>query len=237
MTTGNTFARNAQDTLWELPLLPPAERIDHLPLTSALSNVGSRIRGRYVLFGVEVFLQQGKEPTVSLPPSEVRNLGSTLREILRQLSNYEMRVVSAHLVEILPKGVRDDPTDLINLRVADFSVTNMLAASILAHPGRFIPELQARLAPKRQATTDGVESYIGVFPVGGPRITLQLQNVTIREILDRVSEETERPPPGQRPLGWVYTVNSDDTTDVPKHAWQTLPGDWHEQQVSGEPSR
>lgn len=236
---GSAFAGNQGDSLLKLPLLPPVEEIRNLPLTSALSNLGSRAKGGYVLFGVEVLLRQGKEPTVSLPRESVGDLGTALREILRQLPSYEMQVVSTHLIEILPRRARTGSRDLLNDRVADFTVTDTPAAAILAHPARFIPQLQARLRAKQAPGTHRLEIYSGPYALPVSRITLHMKDVTVREILDRVSEATEDLGADQDPLGWTYKMNSDDTPGVPKHAWETLSGlprDWREYRGSGKAS-
>ena len=233
---GSGFARNDRDRLLELPLLPPVEEIHSLPLTSMLSNLGSRVEGGYVLFGVEILLKGGKEPTITLPRKPAGDLGTGLHEVLRQLPDYEMHVISAHLIEILPRGARIDPKDLLNLRVANFSVTYIPAASILAHPARFIPELRARLTPKAALGTRPVEVYSGPFALRGAEVTLHLQNVTVREIFDRVSEATEHLASEEPALGWVYKVKFDDTPGVPQHTFQSLPSvpwNWREYRGSG----
>jgi len=221
---GGTPAGNEEGTPLRLPLIPPAEQVHGLPLTKVLSKVGSRVKGGYVLFGVEVALRGGKEPTISLSDKGGADLGTALREILSQIPDYEMHVISAHLIEILPRRARTDPKDLLNLRIATFSVTNTPAASILAHPARFIPELQARLKPRAALGTRPVQVYSGPFALSGSEVTLHLQNVSVRQILDAVSEATGSLGTGQQRFGWACKLRSDDTKGVPKHTWQALPG-------------
>ena len=227
---GNSFGGEEQSALLRLPLVPSGEEIRHRPLTSVLSNLGSRVRGGYVLFAVEVFLRQGKEPNVSLAGKPAGELGTALGEVLCQLPDYDMQVASAHLIEIFPRSARSDRQDLLNLRLATFDVADVSATTIIAHPRRFIPELSARLSPKAPVSRR-LESYTGPFSIPGRLITLRLRDVTLREILNRVSKATEQCGHDQGPVGWVYRVNSDDTPGVAKHSWQvlsSLPSDWRD---------
>ena len=235
VTFGTTTFAAEKDEPLNLPLVPAARK-GGLLLTSALSDVGSRIKGGYVVFGVELNLKKGKEPIVALPRPDAADLGTALRDILRQLPNYEMRVVSKHFIEISPRGARTDPTNLLNLAVANFDVTNISAGTVLSNPKRFVPELEDRLNPKPPGGVQGPQPGGGAFSLGA-RITLHLQGVSVREILNRVSEETERLSSNEHPLGWVYKLNSDSTPGIPMHSWQVLsgsPSDWHEYRDKGK---
>src|SRR5690348_11593103 len=84
------LASDGKDALLHLPLRPPVENTRQLPLTSALSNLGSRVQGGYVIFGVEVLLKMGKEPNLTISDKQGSDLGMALDDIMRQLPNYEM---------------------------------------------------------------------------------------------------------------------------------------------------
>lgn len=232
------LASDGKDALLHLPLRPPVENTLQLPLTSALSNLGSRVQGGYVIFGVEVLLKMGKEPNLTISDKQGSDLGMALDDIMRQLPNYEMVIVSAHLIDILPRSARPDLMDPLNLRVSTFVVRNASCASILAHPTRFIPELRARLIPRKEPAERGVEVYVGAL-TPYPLTSLRLDDVTVREILNRVSEATEDFVPVQPALGWVYEVNSDGAPNIPKNTWRSLisfPSAWHELSRPGKQS-
>src|SRR5208282_4603120 len=102
--------------LLDLSVLPVEPR-QAISLQDALAELGSSVRQGFVLFGLEEKLSEGKEPMVDLRINANTTLGTVLREILSQLPAYEMEVVSDHLIDLRPKGGRDDPDNVLNLRV------------------------------------------------------------------------------------------------------------------------
>ena len=126
---------------------------------------------------------------------------------------------------------RGDP---LNLKVKRFDVKGARAGAILTWPERFIPELNDRnrtRSPKGEKTNH-IDIYVG--PVaGGPAITLHLRNVTVREILNSVSEATEKTASKQTPLGWAYSPPSKSAPGkAAVEYWrllETLPSNWLEQ--------
>ncbi len=240
MFGGSHSQGREREMLLKLPLAPAAEGIHSLPLTSMLSNLGSRVRGGYVLFGVEVQLKGGTEPTVAMPTEPPGDLGTALQDVLRQLPGYEARVVSAHLINVSPGGTKSGQGGLLNMRIARFSVRDVAAASILGHPERFIPELRVRMETVRAKAARQPELYSGPYAASSSPVTLDLKDVTLREVLNHVSQATEYSAAGEPPLGWAYKVNADDTPGVPKHTWQSqsgLPTDWRihrNSRMSGE---
>ena len=91
-------------------------------------------------------------------------------------------------------------------------------------PELFVPGLRARLHP-------GELGYAASILSGGPRnLTLHLQNVTLREILNAASQATESFPADLSPSGWVYTFQPKPGLPAGgMHSWNTLltaPRDW-----------
>jgi len=86
-------------------------------LTEALSEVGATAQHGYVLFGVEVRLKGGKEPTVRLGSLGKTALGEALAHIIGQLPGCRFEVVGPHLVHIAPAGFQEDPLNPMNMRV------------------------------------------------------------------------------------------------------------------------
>lgn len=223
-----------QPSLLELPLVEGlvssgAVPKDVVPLTDALSFMGNWVRGGYVLFGVEVRLEGGKQPAVKLQVEPGARLGSILHALLLQLPRYQFEVVSEHLIDIYPVGAKGDPKDALNLRVPAFDVAGVKAGAILNSPERFIPELKIRLTPKPEPGKQILELYVGGYQAGPP-VTLHFRNVTVRDILNGVSKAMEETSLGSRPLGWVYSFERAPDPQIPLvHSWKSLyslPYDW-----------
>ncbi len=222
--------RSQDSTLLKLPLSSEPLVRNRIPLTEALSEVGVQVREGWVLFGVEVRLKEGKEPIVSLhlPPNST--LGEALEQMFREAPDYKYEVAGAHLINIYPEGAKTNPENVLNIRVQRFDVVNEPPSSVLSAPQRFIPELNKRLtAPPRAGEPTGTAGPV-MRPVGGPRVTLHLRNVTVRQILNSVSEATQHSPAGFRPLGWVYSFQPDPASPVGgTHAWTShgsVPSNW-----------
>jgi hypothetical protein len=205
---------------------------DRVPLTLALQQLGGAIRGGYVLFGIEVQTVDGKEPTVKLGIEPGTTLGDALRQLLAQVPGYRAEVISDRLVNIYPVAAKGDPSDLLNMRVAGFDVVSQRAGVILSWPERFIPELYQRLAAsKTPGSGQHIDLYVGAVAIG-PEITLHLSNVTVRQILNAVTEASDANAGVEAPLGWEcsYEAKTAAGRGVP-NTWRlltTLPPDWRE---------
>ena len=111
------------------PLLPVGNFGEpHIPLTKALALVGLNTKGTYFLFGVEVILKEGKEPTVSLDLKEGSTVGTALDSIISQLPDYEYEVVDSHLINVFPQAAKRDLKDLLNIQVPRFDVVDQPVA-------------------------------------------------------------------------------------------------------------
>jgi hypothetical protein len=125
---------------------------------------------------------------------------------------------------------KEDPNDVLNLRIPQFDVDGEHAGTILGFPTMFIPELRAKLAPP----TPGQQQlfmYIGPVPPG-PTVTLHLRDVTVREILNAVTVATEKPEgdgDDDYPFCWMYRTRTE--TGEKKPYWGvffSLPPHWRE---------
>jgi hypothetical protein len=214
-----------------LPLFPVPLVRQNVPLTQALSDVGAYVRNGYVLFGVELRLKDGKEPTVNVNLKPGSTLGDALRQILQQAPGYTFEVVSEHLINIYPVGANQDPGDLLNLRVPRFDAVNAQLGDILTRPQEFIPELKARLVRRRPGEPGGYG--LSVLSSVGPTFTLHLRRVTVRQILNAVTKATEKFPAERSPLGWACTFKADPTLPAGGvYTWDvhwSVPHDWKTQ--------
>ncbi|MFQ5664111.1 MAG: hypothetical protein ACE5HL_09780 [Terriglobia bacterium] len=216
-----------------LPIFPVRLVRENIALTEALAEVGVRVREGYVLFGIEVHLKEGKEPTVRLELEPGSTLGDALRQIFRQLPNYRFEIAGERLINIYPVGAKEDPDDILNVHVARFDVVDEQPSSLLSRPKDFIPELKDRLTPERTGPPRP-SGYFGVVPTGtGPTVTVHLRNVTVRQILNAVTEAMEEFPPDYMPVGWVYSFEGDPASPIGgEHSWMfhwSVPSSWKEE--------
>jgi hypothetical protein len=203
--------------------------VDHkISLSQALAQIGMRVQGGYVLFGIDI--RTVTEPEVELKIPDPTPLGIALADVVGQVEGYGYRLVSEHVIEVCPIRESLDPTDALNLRVGDFSVANTPAADIFSKPARFIPELRNYLLQGKVVQACG--SIGPGFGSAGPGIKLELRNVTVREVLDAVAEADAtlqaHSDTHTLPVGWVHKEALDKEGHV-VNTWSFLasvPHSW-----------
>jgi hypothetical protein len=224
-------AAGSDSELLKLGLYPVPPMPEKVELTTALSDLGPLVRGGYVLFGVEVRVSDSGGPLVKIDPNHCGTLGDAVRQILVGAPDYRYDFASRHLINIFPAGAKQDPRDVMNTRVARFDVVDAQPDEILQHPGDFIPELKTRLMAGvgQQYPTNNLEWLRSA----GPTISLHLRNVTVRDILNAVTEATEQFPANYSPMGWAYSFQSNPSLPGGGiHTWSWLwsaPHDWKNQ--------
>ena len=226
--------------LLNLPIFPAPVVRHGIPLTKALGDVGVYVRNGYVLFGVELRLKNGQEPTVNIDLKPGSTLGDALRQIFKQVRGYTLEIASEHVINVYPTGAKLDPEDVLNLRIGRFDAVDLQPASILSRPQDFIPELKARLTPKQTGPPQpggSIGPGLGVGG-GGPTITLHMRESTVRQILNAVSEAMEQFPPNYQPTGWIYSFRPDSSSPIGGiHTWQfhwSVPHNWKEEAEKGK---
>lgn len=226
--SGHNAASNQQ--ILNLPLRSVPIVHKDVPLSRALSLVGIEVSSGYVLFGIEVHLMNGREPSVNLNVPPGSTLGDALGLVLRQLPEYRFEVVPPHVITVYPLGATADPDDLLNLGVPAFDVVDKQADAILSRPQEFVPALNLRLSP----SLAGAHRPRGYICCGlsseAPGVTLHLRNVTVRQLLNATSEASGSLPPPYSPLGWVCFVQREPKSPTGrKYSWAvigTAPHDW-----------
>ena len=171
------------------------------------------------------------QPTVLVIPPADGTLGTFLRDVFRQMPGYEYETISEHTISVYPKGAKDDPNDLLNVKVPQFDVDNAPAGRIMGFPDLFIPELHDRIFPVQPGQERRPTVYIGPVP-RGPEVTVHLRNVTVREILNTVAVATESPRGNgkdEAPYGWIYRT----TTETGEHrpywgVFASWPPNWRD---------
>jgi hypothetical protein len=221
----------AEQRIPKLPLFPTPFEQQATCFTCALGEIGWRVQGAYVLFGVEMREKEGKEPTVDLKLAEGATLDDALRDVMRQMPAYTLEVVSDHMVDIYPTGAKDDASDPLNLRVERFDFVDDRPGTLLNGPEAYISELRKRLVQRSKGPPYPVE-YSSIIMVGmlEPRITLHLRDVTVRQILNAASEATQAFPPKLLPSCWSSLLHPDPVWAVGgTYSWRAfgcVPKDW-----------
>ncbi len=225
---GTVSSATNQDSPLDLPLSPGPIVAQGITLSKALDEIGAMARHGYVLFGVEQRLRKHRPPKVNLNLRAGSTLRDALGQVARQLPDYKFRIVSRHLINVYPAGANHDPDNVLNTRVARLDLV-VKPGSIFSHPQDFIPELNERLHP--EAAGAQPSGRIGEVMEGTEQsVTLHLTDVTVREILNAVTEEWLKSAEGaQMPVGWLYSYDPDAAPPSEKHAWGFqfgLPDDW-----------
>lgn len=221
-------ADHYEQTALSLALSPAATVRNHITLTQALGTVGVYVQNGYVLFGLELRAKDGQEPIVNLNLPPDSHFEDGLRQIMTQIPGYEYEVVSPHMINIFPIGAKKDSKDVLNTPVPQFDAISEDPTQILTSPSDYIPELAARLYPRKPGEPYG---YGGVAARSNvPPVTLHLKNTTVREILNSASEAMEEFPPQYDPVGWAYLFEPDPSLPAGgKHSWMfvfSAPRNW-----------
>jgi hypothetical protein len=197
--------------------------LDQVPLTRALEWISLRSRENPVLFGAEVFTQHGQEPLVSVHIPGHSTLREALTYVLATLPAYAFEAAAPQLINVFPRAASGDTTDLLNLRIPQFDLTNVPPGNVLNNPARYIPEL-------RTALTHGVPRSCEIGPGlsdKAPGVDVRVKNSTLRGILNAVSEASIGGAQNHRgaALGWKYMREEFPSETVPGHTWRVL-GVW-----------
>jgi hypothetical protein len=198
---------------------------------AVLSKLGEGLNGT-VLFAVEMIKRDSTAPAVAVRVKGAQRLRDSLDEVVRQLPGYEYELISEQLISVRPRGAKTDPTNILNTIVARVDLIDEPPGNVLGYPDDYIPELKTRMKGSSRP------SQLSAPRRPGRGITLHLNNVTVREILNAVSEasiqQQQRPgkqgrpePPRLEPLGWTYSF--DPATETHHWKWlRSLPFNWEE---------
>ncbi|MEE8608482.1 MAG: hypothetical protein V3S55_12825 [Nitrospiraceae bacterium] len=144
---------------------------------------------------------------------------TTVRKILQlimaQDSRYTYEVIDSHLIHVFPRGAKDDPNNLLNVNVKRFEVSASAYDLLLKYPHYHIPELEAEVLRRSKAGATRLHMMGGVDV---PKITLNLRDITVRDILNNIALETLQFRTGRHnPTGWIYTFRIDKSVPLGGH--------------------
>jgi hypothetical protein len=146
------------------------------------------------LYGVLVCLEKvprsrgSEEKLISLDLREV-SIGNILDEIVKADPRYEWEYVElstgCSLINVLPKGAKENPKNLLNTKVAIFEINNLNAEEAVSNIYDLSPELQQRIkyAGRAGSTLTGVPA---ASDHKRRKISLLLENMTVRQILNEL---------------------------------------------------
>ena len=196
-------------------------QLEKVPLTGALGMIGVRanaVKGNLVLFGVEVFTEEGKEPLVTARIPGVSTLRAALTAVVQAVPTYTFEAVTPHMINFLPDTAGSNPDDLLNVGISRLSLVDVSPSNFIGNPARYIPELRAALD---RGKAPGCQIGPGLSDKA-PGITFQADAVTVRQTLNLVSEASVASAQGNRGVasGWVYLHEEFPSPDSPADSWR-----------------
>jgi len=189
-------------------------KLDQVDMGEALKQLRSESK-RQVLIGFEEIPQASGQQ--QLKPISIELHNETVDTILNRFvaadSRYIYEITDDSVINVFPLGAKNDPANFLNIRVSKFAVhERALPQSIFRRIGVYAPELREYLKKKAQEhaaqTGDRPAGIAGSIISGGmePRIDIEMQNVTVREILNAFALYTVKlsRDPNWFSLGWKY---------------------------------
>lgn len=218
MPQGVTALSHAQTA--PLQLKVPSYQVQNASIIEALHALKLRVEKNFLIFGLEVvpFIEEPERNlTLAL---ENTTVNVVLQRILAQDPRYTYEVIDPHLIHVFPRSAKHDPTNLLNLQVKRFAVSTGRYDLLLKYPSYHIQELQAELL--RRSKAGGVVGHMLGDP-DAPRVTVTIENATVRDILNRIAQETEKfATEHHKPTGWIYTFRIDKSVPLGGHPRWTL---------------
>jgi hypothetical protein len=205
--------------------------LQDVPLSTALSRLGYSVNG-YILFGTEVLLNEaGEEPRITLNLFRADTVQTALDSIVRQLPDYRWVMVSDHLVNIFPVGqtksdllLRNTRKDILEIRIPQLDIKDQYPPNVIGNLRMFIPELFRELISEN-SPPGGLAAYGSSYSSSeGPQLSMSFKNLTVREILNGISEESIKSLSASKPpAGWIYKVTPDPKMYAGRtHSWSSL---------------
>jgi hypothetical protein len=183
--------------------------IENGSIIDALKLLKNDARRVSVIFTLEVVAYRERPPknlTISLD-------GTTIKDVLDQIVKHDPRYIyqkiDSHLIHVLPVSALHDHRDLLSITIKNFKIAGVPYDAFLKNPPNFIPDLQGEIMLRSKSG-----GYIGggLLASGVPTINLTVQNITVRQLLNRIAEETLKLPRSEfAPIGWIYTLRLDNS--------------------------
>ena len=184
-------------------------------VVDALRRLQMQLGSELLIFGLEVapFSEApARNLTLTLQAGTVKDV---LDGIILQDPRYSYEVIDSRLIHFFPGEERADASNLLNIKVKRFSVSHAAYDRLLKYPQYHIAELEGELMHRSKSGGFAVSMMGGA---DAPRITLDLQDVTVRDVLNRIAQETEKfSGPVFTPTGWIYMFRTDTSVPLGGH--------------------
>ncbi|MFQ5664109.1 MAG: hypothetical protein ACE5HL_09770 [Terriglobia bacterium] len=142
-------------------------------------------------------------------------VGGILDDIVAQDPRYSYELVDSNAIHVFPRNAKTDPNDLLNVKVKHFEVSAAPYDLLLKYPQYHIPELQVELI--RRSKAGGVVGHM-MGGVDVPKVTLSLRDVTVRDVLNAIAQQTLEFAGSQHAAtGWIYTFRIGESVPLGGH--------------------
>ncbi len=222
----NTTTQIEEETVLDVRI--EAFRVSDQNMFGALRALRSTNPSR-ILIGFESIPARRDEEQyrISLELTD-KSVKYVLHQLIQRDPRYTYELTGSQLVNIYPKNAKEDPDDLLNIRVETFVVDDEMWPHDAVHRiSIYAAELREFLARKRGEHLERLMKA-GVMPPGSagasmsgnapkPRMTLELKDVTVREILNSIALYTAahaKEIPGGNPVSWHYDFILDPHADT-----------------------
>ncbi|MBI1746220.1 MAG: hypothetical protein HYR55_06495 [Acidobacteria bacterium] len=173
-------------------------------------------------YGIQVCLERvplhnGEEETrISGQLSNVR-VKDILEYLIHADPRYTYEIAECNIINIYPKNSKNNPEDLLNIKISEFEIRQYDLYNAITHIAQIAPELRAYL--QKMLKPGGVpgSNIRGEMDSLRPKFSLKLTNLTVRDILNKIAEQSSLINSGNRdfpPIGWIYEFVIDESSPL-----------------------
>jgi len=201
-------------------------RIQHIVFeNSTMKDALTLLREYGIQVGLERAPSHAGEARFS---QQLRNV--RVKDILDYLTQadprYAYETVGCNLIHVYPKNAKEDPDNLLNVKIKEFEVHQYDLYKAIYHIAHLAPELRDLLQRKMRSGSVPGSSISGDMDPVRPKISLKLKNVTVRDILNEIAGQSNKVSSGNRdfpPVGWLYEFRVDETSALGGYpSWQVF---------------
>src|SRR5437867_7407556 len=160
-----------------------------------------------ILIGFEAIPrpERENEKNISLRLTNL-TVGEVVSSLCKADPRYAYDVEMGAIINVFPRGAKNDKTNLLNIRVSRFAVYSQdLPGNIILHVDQWAPELRSYLKEKAAEYSRRTGIYpgsAGANMIGdkNPEFHIEVENATVREILNSIALQSA----SSFPTSWKY---------------------------------
>lgn len=218
LATTSTFQKSLEESVLDIRI--ESLKVENGDMEEALRLLRQKDPSRILIGFEKASRREGEEDkNISFELTD-----TTVRSVLDYLCaldpRYTYAVVSNRLINVFPNGIESDPNYLLNMVIRNFEFHGReLPHNLILKIGDLAPELREYLSMKAEEyarktgrAVGGPGAIMSVEFSRAPRVSLKLQNVTVREILNAIalhSMKLANELPDRLPISWKYEFISD----------------------------